>query len=60
MGSGGVCCLVVELCPAFLFRLCVCCHSIVGLVVSLCGRVVSLWNGGGGCAASTVCTSFML
>ena len=27
---------------------CVCCHSIVGLGLCLCGRVVSLWNGGGG------------
>lgn len=30
------------------FRLCVCCHSIVGLELCLCGRVVSLWNSGGG------------
>lgn len=27
---------------------CVCCHSIVGLVLCLCGRVVSLWNSGDG------------
>ena len=34
---------------AFLFPLqCVCCHSIVGLGVCLCGRVVSLWNSGDG------------
>ena len=26
---------------------CVCCYSIVGLVVCLCDRVVLLWNGGG-------------
>ena len=30
------------------FFLCVCCHSIVGLGVCLCGRVVSLWNSGDG------------
>lgn len=29
---------------------CVCCHSIVGLGWCLCGRVVSLWNSGDGCA----------
>ena len=28
--------------------LCVCCHSIVGLVLCLCDRVVSLWNSGDG------------
>lgn len=27
---------------------CVCCHSIVGLGLCLCGRVVSLWNSGDG------------
>lgn len=32
---------------ALLFPLCVCCHSIVGLVLCLCDRAVSLWNGGG-------------
>ena len=32
----------------FLFCLCVCCHGIVGLVLCLCDRVVSLWNSGGG------------
>ena len=31
-----------------LFRLCVCYHSIVGLGVCVCGRVVSLRNGGDG------------
>lgn len=31
-----------------LFRLCVCCHSIVGLGWCLCDRVVSLRDGGGG------------
>lgn len=30
------------------FSLCVCCHSIVGLGLCLCDRVVSLWNSGGG------------
>ena len=30
------------------FSLCVCCHSIVGLGVCLCDRVVSLWNSGDG------------
>jgi hypothetical protein len=29
--------------------LCVCCHSIVGLGLCLCDRVVSLWNSGGDC-----------
>ena len=27
---------------------CVCCHSIVGLALCLCGRVVLLWNRGDG------------
>lgn len=31
-----------------LFCLCVLCHGIVGLVLCLCGRVVSLWNSGDG------------
>lgn len=31
-----------------LLRLCVRCYSIVGLGLCLCGRVVSLWNGGVG------------
>ena len=39
-------CLVLS-CLVLLCRLCVCCHSIVGLVWRLCGRVVSLWNSGG-------------
>lgn len=30
------------------FRLCVCCHSIVGLVLCFCDRVVSLWDSGDG------------
>lgn len=30
------------------FSLCVCCHSIVGLGLCLCDRVVSLWNSGDG------------
>lgn len=48
------------------FSLCVCCHSIVGLGLCLCDRVVSLWNSGGGlcwvegCVVSTVYTSFAL
>ena len=46
-GGGGL--LRVELCPAllsYLPRLCVCCHSIVGLVPCVCDMVASLWNGG--------------
>ena len=35
-------------CPALLFCLCVCCHSIVGLGWCFCDRVVSLWNSGDG------------
>lgn len=59
MAGGVVCC--DALCSDGVWRLalfcfplyhtalqCVCCHSIVGLVSCLCGRVVSLWNGGGG------------
>lgn len=34
--------------PALLLRLCVLCHSIVGLGLCLCDRVVSLWNSGDG------------
>lgn len=30
------------------YFLCVCCYSIVGLWLCLCGRVVSLWNSGDG------------
>ena len=46
--------------------LCVCCHSIVDLGWCLCGRVVSLWNGGVGCVVSIhrsccgVCFSVMV
>lgn len=61
-GGGGVCCdaPVFGLGPASCivlltfvwssppFSLCVCCHSIVGLGLCLCGRVVSLRNGGDG------------
>lgn len=40
---------------------CVCCHSIVGLVLCLCDRVVSLWNGGGGlCWVEGVCGVYCL
>lgn len=63
--NGG--CDVVGPCSSFpsfpLFRLCVLCHSIVGLGLCLCDRVVSLWNGGnglcwvGGRVVSTVHTS---
>ena len=49
------------------FSLCVCCHSIVGLVVCVCGGVVSLWKSGGGlcCGGRAVvrggvCTPLML
>ena len=52
--------------PLLLPTVCVLCHGIVGLVLCLCGRVVSLWNGGGGLGwvegrvASTVyCQLFM-
>lgn len=43
------------------FRLCVCCHSIVGLVLCFCDRVVSLWNGGVGLCwveGRAVCTVY--
>ena len=46
VGGGEVRC--VGLCLALLFCLCVRCHSIVGLVLCLCDRVMSLWNSGGG------------
>ena len=53
--EGGVCVVCgvwshCECCIPFLLppRLCVRCHSIVGLVLCLCDRVVSLWNSGGG------------
>lgn len=36
------------LCLALPFRLCVLCHSIVGLGLRLCDRVVLLWNSGDG------------
>lgn len=46
IGSGISYCPVPPLhCPALH---CVCCHSIVGLGVCLCGRVALLWNGGDG------------
>nr|DAM57423.1 MAG TPA: hypothetical protein [Caudoviricetes sp.] len=53
-------------CPVPLSAVCVCCHSIVGLVLCLCDRVVSLWNSGGGfvwvegCVVFTVYTSSVL
>ena len=44
----SVCCVMavcaVSCLALLLFRFCVCCHSIVGLVLCLCDRVVSLWN----------------
>lgn len=52
IGSGTLCCPAPfhivcspRIVPALLFCLCVCCHSIVGLGLCLCDRVVSLWNG---------------
>lgn len=36
------------LCLVLLFCFCIFCHSIVGLGLCLCDRVVSLWNSGGG------------
>ena len=59
-GGGGMCCAALSsdwvrhlvlsyslsYCLAPLPLLCVCCHSIVGLGLCLCDRVVSLWNGG--------------
>ena len=51
------CCVVCAVCVVSLwalyffpspFRLCVCCHSIVGLGLCLCDRVMSLWNSGDG------------
>ena len=47
-GSAVVCGGGTVACSVLLFCLCVCCHSIVGLVLRLCDRVVSLWNGGDG------------
>ena len=51
-GGWCVCCVWSHCgrCVPFLFPslLCVCCHSIVGLGLCVCDRVVSLWNSGGG------------
>lgn len=67
--NGGwcvVCCVLLFPFSALPFRLCVCCHSIVGLGLCLCDSVVSLWNSGDGiCGAegrvvSTVYTSSVL
>ena len=64
--SGTLCCLAPSRIVQSPFSLCVCCHSIVGLGLCLCGMVVSLWNSGGGlCGAegrvvSTVYTSSVL
>ena len=46
--AGGTVSSSALLCSVLLSCLCVCCHSVVGLGVCLCGRVVSLWNGGDG------------
>lgn len=57
--EGGVCggrragvspCSSVSLSSVFLSHRthCVCCHSVVGLGLCLCDRVVSLWNSGDG------------
>lgn len=40
------------------FSLCVCCHSIVGLVLCFSNRVVSLWNSGGGLCWVERCVAF--
>ena len=46
--------------PLLLPTVCVCCHSIVGLGLCLCGRVVSLWNSGDGCGGGRVCGVYCL
>ena len=46
IGSGTVYCPTPSRIVQFLSSLCVRCHSIVGLGLCLCGRVVSLWNSG--------------
>lgn len=42
------------------FHLCVRCHSIVGLVLCFCDRVVSLWNSGDGYAGWKTCGVYCL
>lgn len=66
VGSGTLHCSTPSCIVQSLFSLCVCCHSIVGLGLCLCDRVVLLWNSGGGlcwvegCVVSTVhCHLFM-
>ena len=49
-----------ERCVLFLPRLCVCCHSIVGLGLCLCDRVVSLWNSGDGLCWVEGCVVFIV
>lgn len=46
IGSGTLHCPAPSRIVQSPFSLCVCCHSIVGLVLCLCDRVVSLWNSG--------------
>ena len=52
VGSGALYCSTPLCVVLFLLHRptlqCVCCHSVVGLGVCLCGRVVSLWNSGDG------------
>ena len=48
IGFGILCCSTPSCIVQSPFSLCVCCHSIVGLGLCLCDRVVSLWNGGVG------------
>ena len=48
IGSGTLYCPTPSCIVQSPFSFCACCHSIVGLVLCLCDRVVSLWNGGGG------------
>ena len=52
VGSGALHCSTPLCVVLFLLHhpalQCVCCHSVVGLGVCLCGGVVSLWNGGDG------------
>lgn len=60
--EGRVC--VVSYCEwvvSFSSPLCVHCHSIVGLGWCLCGRVVSLWDSGGGlCGGGRACGMWCL
>lgn len=52
IGSGALHCPAPSRIVESPFSLCICCHSIVGLGVCLCDRVVSLWNSGDGLRGS--------